>query len=116
MFLVELVDSNSNLDIESNVLGLLSLVKKRYENVRATPKINTASFLTLAKNVGMALDYDGFVDLYNSSGSIKNLIANFNKNTITLNSGSSDTKVDTPDKQSKDQDIVGKMAAQAVDI
>lgn len=114
MFLVELVDSNVNS--ESNVLGLLNIIKKRYENVRATPKINTASFLTLAKNVGMALDYDGFVDLYNSSDSIKNLVSNFNKNTITLATGSSDTKIDTPSKQSKDQDIVSKMAAQAVDI
>lgn len=115
MFLVELVDSS--IDTESSVLALLNLIKKRYENEQAVGKpFNTASFLKLAKNVGLNLDYDGFVDLFNDSESIKNIIDNFNQKTLTFKTGSSDDEVDGPDKQRKGQDIVSKMAAQAVDI
>jgi len=115
MFLVELVDSN--LDAETSVLALLNLIKKRYENEQANDKpFNTTSFLKLAKNVGLNLDYDGFVDLYNSSDSIKHLVTNFNKKTFTINSGPGEEKIDTPDEQQKGQDIVSKMAKQAVDI
>jgi hypothetical protein len=114
MFLVELIDTE--IDTAAIVLGLLNFIKKRYENMKADPKIKTASFLALVKNTGAVLDYDGFVDLYNSNNSIKNMISNFNAKTITINSGPSDTKINSPAKQRKDQDIVGKMAAQAVDI
>jgi len=115
MFLVELIESNAGY--ESNVLALLNLIKKRYENEQAFGKpFNTASFLKLARNVGMNLDYDGFVDLFNGSDSLKNIIDNFNQKTLTFKTSSSDDEVDSPDKKRKGQDIVGKMASKAVDI
>ena len=114
MFLAELVDPKA--ETEHTVLALLNLVKKRYENVQAAPKVNMLSFLTLAKNVGTNLDYDSFVDIYNSSAAIKNIVSDFNKKVIVLSTGSDTNKPDTAKNRADDQDVVSKMAKQAVDI
>jgi hypothetical protein len=101
-----------------NVLALLNLIKSQYQSRQAKPKINTLSFLNLAKNVGLTLDYETFADMA-QTGSLKNLIKDFNKQYIELTSDddySSGDNYSSPDKKKDDADVVGAMAKKAVDI
>lgn len=116
MLLYEFTDSQHPVQ---SLLTLLNLVKSRYQGQQVTPKINTISFLNLAKNVGLTLDYATFADMYETNDSLKNIIKNFNKQYIQLKSDDDITPGDdhsNPKKQQQDKDIVGSMAKQAVDI
>jgi hypothetical protein len=116
MLLHEFADSQHPVQ---SLLTLLNLVKSRYQSQQVTPKINTISFLNLAKNVGLTLDYSTFAEMYEKYNSLKNIIKNFNKQYIELTSDDDIAGGDThsgPKKQQQQQDLVGAMAKQAVDI
>jgi hypothetical protein len=117
MLLHEFTDSQHPVQ---SLLTLLNLVKSRYQSGQITPKINTVSFLNLARNVGLTLDYATFAEIYETNDSLKNIIKNFNKQYIELTSdediAGGDESHSGPKKQQQDKDIVGSMAKQAVDI
>jgi hypothetical protein len=100
-------------DVKNQVLALITTIDRRYKNKQATPKIKTRSFLKLANNVGITLDYESFVDLVEKNPVLKNKIVNFNKDTISFGSKEdSDSTTHANDQQ----DIVSKMAQQSVKI
>jgi hypothetical protein len=116
MLLYEFTDSQHPVQ---GVLTLLNLIKTRYQSQQAQPKINTVSFLNLARNVGLTLDYQSFADLFEREQSLKNLVKNFNRQYIELTSDDdlgSDDSHSGPGKKKDDADVVGAMAKQAVDI
>jgi hypothetical protein len=114
MLLHEFTDSQHPVQ---SVLTLLDLIKHQYQSRQARPKMNTVSFLNLARNVGLTLDYESFAELFEREKSLKNLVKDFNKQYIELVSddGLSDEH-SSPDKKKDDADVVGAMAKQAVDI
>ena len=114
MLLYEFTDNEHPVE---SVLALLNLIKTRYEGKQATPKINTISFLHLAKNVGLTLDYATFAEMYEQHSALKNIVKNFNKNFITLvQSDEIDSEHSGPEKKDTDADTVSAMAKQAVKI
>ena len=116
MLLYEFTDSQHPVQ---GVLTLLNLIKTRYQSQQARPKINTLSFLNLARNVGLNLDYAAFADLFEREKSLKNLVKNFNRQYIELTSDDDLSSVDggsSPGKRKDDTDVVSSMAKQAVDI
>jgi len=115
MLLYEFTDSRHPVQ---GVLTLLNLIKTRYQSQQAQPKINTLSFLNLARNVGLTLNYQSFADLFEREQALKNLVKNFNRQYIELTSDDdlgSDSH-SAPGKKKDDADVVGAMAKQAVDI
>jgi hypothetical protein len=114
MLLHEFTDSQHPVQ---GVLTLLNLIKTRYQSQQAQPKINTVSFLNLARNVGLTLDYQSFADLFEREKSLKNLVKNFNRQYIELVSDDDlSDEHSSPNKKKDDADVVGAMAKQAVDI
>jgi hypothetical protein len=116
MLLYEFTDSQHPVQ---GVLTLLNLIKTRYQSQQAQPKINTVSFLNLARNVGLTLDYQSFADLFEREQSLKNLVKNFNRQYIELTSDDdlgADADHSGSGKKKDDADVVGAMAKQAVDI
>jgi hypothetical protein len=116
MLLYEFTDSQQPTQ---SVLTLLNLIKTRYQSQQARPKINTLSFLNLARNVGLNLDYAAFADLFEREQSLKNLVKNFNRQYIELTSDDdlgANADHSAPGKKKDDTDVVSSMAKQAVDI
>jgi hypothetical protein len=116
MLLHEFTDSQHPVQ---SVLTLLDLVKHQYQSRQARPKMNTVSFLNLARNVGLTMDYESFAEMFEKEKSLKNLVKDFNKQYIELTSDNdigSNNSHSGPDKRKDDADVVGAMAKQAVDI
>jgi hypothetical protein len=77
------------------------------------------SFLNLARNVGLTLNYQSFADLFEREQALKNLVKNFNRQYIELTSDDdlgADADYSAPEKKKDNADVVGAMAKQAVDI
>jgi len=114
MLLYEFTDNEHPVQ---GVLALLDVIKSHYASGRATPKINTVSFLNLAKNVGLTLDYESFAELYEKNSTLKNVIKNFNKKYIILAQPDDDSSDHAgPAAQSADAATVSSMANKSVKI
>ena len=114
-----LYEFSEDINQEQSLVALIELIKKRYENNVAEPKINTLSFLKLSKNIGVNLDYGTFAEIFEQSQAIKNLVKNFNKQYIELKSDdavSSDDSHSGDAEQQNQKDTVSAMAKKAVDI
>jgi len=116
MLLYEFTDSRNPVQ---SVLTLLNLIKHQYQSRQAQLKLNTVSFLNLARNVGLTMDYDSFAELFEKDKSLKNLVKDFNKQYIELASNDDlgpSNSYSSPNKRKDDADIVGAMAKKTVDI
>lgn len=86
---------------ESNLLTALELIRHRYKDKDQPPKISTDSVINMVLNTDKTFDYDALVSANKNNTAVKNLIKNFNKDYIELNSlgneESDDTTTNTPD-------------------
>jgi len=114
MLLHEFTDSQHPVQ---SVLALLNLIKHQYQTRQVNPKMNTVSFLNLARNVGLTIDYESFAELFEREKSLKNLVKDFNRQYIELASDDSlSDEHSSPDKKKDDADVVSAMAKKTVDI
>ena len=118
MRITELVHSPKNTP-ESNLVTALELLRNRYKDRDADPKISTQSLINLVLNTDKTFDYDALVDANETNPAVKNLIKSFNKDEVILQrvggEEDSSTTTNTPDGDATDApvDTVSDMAKRA---
>jgi hypothetical protein len=69
---------------DSGVATILSFLATRIEDEDSDPKMSTDALINMVKNSGAYFDYDALVNAYENDEAVKNLIKDFNKDTVTL--------------------------------
>ncbi len=114
----ELVHSPKNTP-ESNLVTALELLRQRYKDRDADPKISTQSLINLVLNTDKTFDYDALVSANKNNPAVKNLIKSFNKDEVVLRHADSEdetsTTTNTPDGDATEApvDTVTDMAKRA---
>jgi len=118
MRVTELVHSPKNTP-ESNLVTALELLRNRYKDRDANPKISTQSLINLVLNTDKTFDYDALVSANDNNPAVKNLIKSFNKDEVILRGADDEedtaTTTNTPDGDATDApvDTVTDMAKRA---
>jgi hypothetical protein len=100
-------------ELTSNLLPVLMFLKKRSEDKELAPKLRTDSLIQLVKNAGdTTFDYQTLVSAYESNEAVKELIKNFNKDSVTLKSAEDEDSGEEYKGQAKDPIDTVKMMAQ----
>lgn len=84
-------DSNSI----SNLVTVLELLSKRYQDRGISPEISTQSLINMVINTDKNFDYAALVQANDTEPAVKNLIKSFNKDTVELNLEPGDDDDDT---------------------
>lgn len=75
--------------LTSNLMPVLMFLRKRSEDKELSPTLRTDSLIQLVQNAGdQSFDYQSLVDAFENNDEVKELIKNFNKDTIELKSDS----------------------------
>jgi hypothetical protein len=74
--------SDDNMD--SGLVTVLSFLANRAEDSDAPAKMSTQSVINMVSNSGSYFDYEALAHAYESDPTVKNLIKEFDKDTITL--------------------------------
>ena len=97
--------------------SLLIFLRNRAEQKSLKPQVSLSAFSSMAKRLGISLNYDSFSNLIQTSPTIANLVQDFNNDTIVFKNtdGRDDPNNATPD----DVDVeptsqVDKMAKRAL--
>lgn len=69
---------------DSGLATVLNFLANRAKDSDAPGSMSTQSVINMVKNSGSYFDYDALVNAYENDKSIKNLIKDFDKDTITL--------------------------------
>lgn len=106
--------SDDNMD--SGLVTVLSFLANRAEDSDAPAKMSTQSVINMVSNSGSYFDYDALVSAYESDPTVKNLIKEFNKDTITLRlPGDQEPTSDELDSDDEDENEGGGDADQSFD-
>lgn len=103
---------------ESNLVTALELLRNRYKDSDADPKISTQSLINLVLNTDKTFDYDALVNANETNPAVKNLIKSFNKDQVVIRRSDSEEDSTTTNSPSGDAttqpvDTVGDMAKRA---
>lgn len=91
----------SDTNLGTNLVPVLVYLQKRSENKNIFPKLKTDSLIQMVRNAGdLGFNYDLLVQMHETDPAVKELIADFNEDEITVSSsaaspeesGSSETK------------------------
>jgi hypothetical protein len=120
---------------ESGLATTLSFLATRIYDEDDDPTMSTDALINMVKNTGAYFDYDALVDAYENDEAVKNLIKDFNKDTVTLKlpgdeaidsdeikheEGDDDEDEDHDDDEDEDfrdiekRDVVGDMARRSL--
>ena len=104
---------------ESNLITALELIRNRYKDSDAMPRISTQSLINMVINTDRTFDYAALVNANKTNPAVQNLIKTFNKDYVELRSddeeSSDDTTTNTPsgDPTQNPVDTVDDMAKRA---
>jgi hypothetical protein len=104
----------------SNLIPVLMFLRKRSEDKGITPKLRTNSLIQLVQNAGDAsFSYPTLAAAYEGNEAVKELIADFNQDEITLTTdldSAEDAHDDAEEGKERDpQQVVASMAKKARD-
>jgi hypothetical protein len=69
---------------ESNLITALELIRNRYKDSDAMPRISTQSLINMVINTDRTFDYDALVSANEENPAVQNLIKTFNKDYVEL--------------------------------
>jgi hypothetical protein len=105
-------------DNNSPLLTVLQYLRGRSHDQDQVATFSTNSVINMVSNTGVPFDYDGLVSANADDPAVKELIKNFNRNTITLAAYGDETEVDNDSddavNNSNDDDAVSSMAKRAL--
>jgi hypothetical protein len=94
--------SDDNMD--SGLVTVLSFLANRAEDSSAPAKMSTQSVINMVSNSGSYFDYDALAAAYEEDPTVKNLIKDFNKDTITLRLPGDEEPVSSDDLDNDDEE------------
>jgi hypothetical protein len=77
---------------ESNLITALELIRNRYKDSDAMPRIGTQSLINMVINTDRTFDYDALVSANEENPAVQNLIKTFNKDYVELRSAGEDAE------------------------
>jgi hypothetical protein len=93
MRLREFAQDSANPD--SNLITALSLIRNRYKDSDAMPRISTQSLINMVINTDRTFDYAALVNANKNNPAVQNLIKTFNKDYVELRSDDEESSDDT---------------------
>lgn len=106
------IDESNNLG--SALVNILYLLNNKADDDSVNKVVSFASVQQLLSNNGFDIDYDGFVELYNTTPAISNLISSFSGSEIKFASGDIDEPTVQGNDMTSSEDHVGDMAKRAM--
>jgi hypothetical protein len=99
------------------LLSVISNLRQQAQSRGEGGRVSTDTVINLVKNTGQeAFDYAGFVEIYQRSSALQNLIDNFNQQYVTLVADQDDSEITSGPTDSDSEARVGQMAQKAVDL
>ena len=99
------------------LISLLIFLRNRAHQLGAKPQISMNALETMAKGLGIPLSYDSFNNLMQTDPRVKNLVSDYNNDTVIFKNtdGEDDQTIATPDDVDvKPTTQVDKMAKRAL--
>ena len=106
-------------EVDSAVDAIMSaalLAQGRASEQNKQGKLSMTGFLQMLANSDVVIDYDGFKNIFDRTPELQNVIAQFNKDTITFKGDSDDEDAgfEAPSGEMPDDERVAKMADRAM--
>jgi len=106
-------------EVDSAVDAIMSaalLAQGRASEQNKQGKLSMTGFLQMLANSDVVIDYDGFKNIFDRTPALQNVIAQFNKDTITFKGDSDDEDAgfEPPSGEMPDDERVAKMANRAM--
>ena len=106
-------------EVDSAVDAIMSaalLAQGRASEQNKQGKLSMTGFLQMLANSDVVIDYDGFKNIFDKTPALQNVIAQFNKDTITFKGDSDDEDAgfEPPSGEMPDDERVAKMANRAM--
>lgn len=98
------------------IMGAAMVAQGRASQLNKQGKLSMNGFLQMLANSGIMMDYDGFKTVFDTNPALQNVIAKFDKDTITF-AGDSDDEgegYEEPQTDMPDDERVAKMAKRAM--
>jgi len=98
------------------IMGAAMVAQGRASQLNKQGKLSMNGFLQMLANSGIMMDYDGFKTVFDTNPALQNVIAKFDKDTITF-AGDSDDEgegYEEPQTDVPDDERVAKMAKRAM--
>lgn len=98
----------------SNLLTLLDFLRQRAHKEGLVGRISFSSLNTMLKNLGQGIDYAGFKHYYDKYDAVKNVVKDFDVDSITLRPfGDEDDQVDQTNPANSDAPSLNKVDTMA---
>jgi hypothetical protein len=106
------IESQTETEKKGALVTLLNMLKAKANTANTGSKISIESLGKLMQNLGYSIGYNEIDSLVKSSNAIKNLVADYNEQFVTL---ATDDTIDqaSDDFEPGNQDTVKKMAKRA---
>ena len=98
------------------IMGAAMVAQGRASQLNKQGKLSMNGFLQMLANSGIMMDYDGFKTVFDTNPALQNVIAKFDKDTVTF-AGDSDDEgegYEEPQTDMPDDERVAKMAKRAM--
>ena len=108
-----IIEGPTDDDMVEALITILNHELKSADNsVETGNKISFVELVHIMRNLGHVIDFDSFKQIYDMTPSIKNLIKNFDKDFITLNT-EEEVEVDVSDEANIDEPSQNKVDTMA---
>tara|TARA_B100001057_G_C22181254_1_gene693286 strand:+ start:113 stop:469 length:357 start_codon:yes stop_codon:yes gene_type:complete len=102
-------------DSSNKIMSLLVFLKNRAEQTGAKPEISMNALSQMASSIGIQLNYNSFDGLMQSNPAFKELVADYNQDSVVLNlQGDETTIASKADLELEPVDKVDTMAKRAL--
>lgn len=109
------IESQSETEKKGALVTLLNMLKSKADRRDTGSKLSIDSLNKLMSNLGYSVSYADIDSFVNSSDTVKNLIADYNEEFVTV---ATSNTIDRPDDKFEpgNQDTVKKMAKRAAKV
>jgi len=98
----------------SNLLTLLDFLRQRAHKERLVGRISFSALSTMLSNLGQSIDYASFKKYYDNYDAVKNVVKDFNVDSITLRPyGDEKDQVDQTNPSNADEPSLNKVDTMA---
>ena len=97
------------------VMGAATIAQQKASAMGKQGQLSMNGFLQMLANTGIVMDYEGFKSVFDTNPQLKNVIAKFDKDTITFASDADEEQAgyEEPQTDMPDDERVAKMAKRA---
>ena len=113
-YVAEVADESNPVN---TILSVAELIRSQAESNNKVAKLHMQAFLTMLKNAGLSIDYDGLMAYFEAEPNLKNKIQQFNKHEIIFVSQGDEEDSETlgqPQGNIPPEEKVEKMAKRAM--